>query len=306
RRRAAANPNQKEGFYEMTLQIGDGLASMTGVFNLESACPQVLDLCMAPGGFTATAKKYLPTSLINAVTLPPQIGGYEVMAKEICQQITYADITMYSSEMDFEEEIPAGHPDSKKFEICRPYLGKQYDLVICGGAVGKSHPREWYRNDCEGPRLTVSQLVFAMNRLKNGGSLVLLLHRVESCWDTVCILHAFSEFSDIQLYKHPKFHAITSTFYLVAKNVDLENEAARASLSYWKCLWKYLTFKDFGNISPPRSSLYESTDAFVRKLRDEFGPRFIKIAQPIWEIQAKTLRRAPFTKHLEASRRHNH
>lgn len=136
----------------MTLQIGDGLASMTGVFNLESACPQVLDLCMAPGGFTATAKKYLPTSLINAVTLPPQIGGYEVMAKEICQQITYADITMYSSEMAFEEEIPAGHPDSKKFEICRPHLGKQYDLVICGGAVGKNHPREWYRNDCEGPR----------------------------------------------------------------------------------------------------------------------------------------------------------
>ncbi|PGH36574.1 hypothetical protein GX50_00611 [[Emmonsia] crescens] len=279
----------------MTLHVGEGLASKTGIFNLQNACPKVLDLGMAPGGFTGTAAKNLPGSLIDAVTLPCQIGGYEVMAKQVCRRIVYADITMYSKEMAYEEKIPAGHPDSNKFETCRPFSGDVYDIVICGGAVGSDHPRGSYRSGCEGTRLIVSQLVFAMNRLKPGGSVVLLLHRVES-WDTVCILHAFNEFSDIQLYKHPKCHAIKSSFYLVAKNVNLEHDVARASISYWKNLWKYLTFKEFEDIPLPLSSFYGSDYAFLQRLRDEFGPQFLSMARPVWEIQAKALRRAPFTK----------
>ncbi|CRL28785.1 unnamed protein product [Penicillium camemberti] len=93
----------------------------------------------------------------------------------------------------------------------------------------------------------VSQLVFAMHRLKPGGSIVLLLHRIES-WDTVCILHAFNEFSDIQLYKHRKAHAIKSSFYLVAKRVNMEHHTARGSMGYWKSLWRYLTFEHFKEI----------------------------------------------------------
>lgn len=73
-----------------------------------------------------------------------------------------------------EKEVPTGHPDSNKFETSRPFFGNLYDIVICGGVVGKDHPREEYRSDCESQRLTASQLVFAMNRLKPGGSLVLL------------------------------------------------------------------------------------------------------------------------------------
>lgn len=279
----------------MTLRIGNALASTTGVFNLRSACPEVLDLCMAPGGFSTTAKRELPGSLIDAITLPPQTGGYEVMANNICRQIIYADITMYSKEIISDEHIPAGHPDSENFETSRPYVGNHYDLVICGGAVGKAHSREWYRNECEGSRLTVSQLVFAMNRLKSGGSIVLLLHRIES-WDTVCILHAFNKFSDIQLYKHPKCHAITSSFYLVAKNIDLNHEAAIISLYYWKDLWRYLTFKEFEDIPSPRSSLYRDEDAFVREVLNDFGPQFLKFAGPVWKTQADALRRSSFMK----------
>jgi 23S rRNA U2552 (ribose-2'-O)-methylase RlmE/FtsJ len=279
----------------MTQQIGRGLASATEIFNLKSATPRVLDLCMAPGGFSTTVKRKLPESLIDAVTLPPEIGGYEVMANGVCQEIIFADITMYAREMALGEEIPAGHPDSKFFETACPYLDNKYDLVFCGGAVGRQHPREEYRNNCEGSRLTISQLVFAINRLKPGGSLVLLLHRVES-WDTVCILHAFNEFSGIQLFKHPKFHAITSSFYLVARNINLEHDAVKHSLSYWRDLWKYLTFKDFKNIPLPSSRFYEAKNTFVRELRDEFGPRFLEIARPLWEIQIKALQGASFTK----------
>ncbi|KOS36095.1 hypothetical protein ACN38_g13213, partial [Penicillium nordicum] len=232
RKRNATNPDPevKESLYNMTLDIGNALASTTGVFKLESSYPRILDLCMAPGGFSATAKRELPESIIDAITLPPQTGGYEVMADNICRHITYADITMYSKEMISDGHIPADRPDSERFETSSPYVENQYDIVICGGAVAKAHLMERHRSECERSLLTVSQLVFAMNRLKPGGSIVLLLHHVES-WDTVCILHAFNQFSHIQLFKHPKCHAIKSSFYLVAKNIDLHHENAIISLS---------------------------------------------------------------------------
>lgn len=277
----------------MTLDIGNALASTTGVFKLKSSYPRILDLCMAPGGFSATAKRELPESIIDAITLPPQTGGYEVMADNICRHITYADITMYSKEMISDGHIPADRPDSEGFETSSPYVENQYDIVICGGAVAKAHLMERHRSECERSLLTVSQLVFAMNRLKPGGSIVLLLHHVES-WDTVCILHAFNQFSHIQLYKHPKYHAIKSSFYLVAKNIDLHHENAIISLSYWKDLWRYLTFKEPGNLPSPRSILYKSEDDFIQGVLSEFGPRFLELAGPVWKKQAKALRRLSF------------
>ncbi|KAJ5335671.1 uncharacterized protein N7506_005607 [Penicillium brevicompactum] len=100
----------------MTKQVGKGMAWKTNIFKLGSLRPRMLDLCMAPGGFTMTAAKETPGSLIDAVTLLTESGGYEVMAKDICQYIIYADITMYLLEMARQEIIPTAHPDSSSFE----------------------------------------------------------------------------------------------------------------------------------------------------------------------------------------------
>ncbi|KAJ5761171.1 hypothetical protein N7520_008327 [Penicillium odoratum] len=276
----------------MTSQVGAGLAADTDIFKSKSPGLKVLDLCMAPGGFTTAAAKNLTEPMIDGMTLPPEIGGYEVIAKSFCQRIIYSDITMYPTEMGYAGHVPEGHPDARKFETNQPLLGNRYSIVFCGGAVGRDHPRKDYRKDCEGTRLIVSQTVFAMNHLNPGGSIVLLLHRVEA-WDTVCILNAFNQFSEIELYKHPKCHAIKSSFYLVARNIDLEHPAAKESVSYWRSLWRYLTFKD---IPVPESTLYGSDDAFVQKLIEEFGPYYRKIARPVWKCQAKALRKQSFTR----------
>ncbi|KAF3391307.1 hypothetical protein F1880_007682 [Penicillium rolfsii] len=282
----------------MTKAVGDGLAKKTQIFKLQSTCPNVLDLGMAPGGFSATAKKYLSGAVIDAVTLPSKDGGIEVMDSEVCQKIEYADITMFTKEMEFEEDIPSEHTDYINFQKYQPFFGNLYDIVICGGAVGKSHHLEPYRKNCESSRLTVSQLVFAMNRLKIGGSVLLLLQHAES-WDTVCILNAFNQFSDIQLYKHPKIHAIKSSFYLIAKNVNLEHPVARTSISYWKELWKYLTFKDFTGIAEPISTQYGRDDDFIENIKNNFGPRYLEMVRPVWRMQAEALRKASFMQHSQ-------
>jgi hypothetical protein len=111
------------------------------------------------------------------------------------------------------------------------------------------------------------------------------------------LIHAFSQFSDVQLLKHPKFHSIKSSFYLVAKNIDLQHETAKSSMRYWRDLWKYLTFGQFSSdILPPSSRLYDTDSEFACQLRDEFGPRFVELARPVWEIQQNALRASGFTK----------
>ncbi|KAE8165713.1 hypothetical protein BDV40DRAFT_308641 [Aspergillus tamarii] len=284
----------------MTQDIGDALASATDIYNLDCSHPTILDLCMAPGGFSSTTKKYLRESNIDAVTLHPASGGHQIMARGIFRNILYADITMFAQEMAPGAAICAEHPDLTKFESTRLFLEEKYDIVFCGGAVSKIHPREQYREDCEASRLTSSELVFALNRLKSGGSLVLLLHRVES-WDTVCLLHAFDQFSDIQLFKHPKCHAIKSSFYLVAKNIDLEHDTAKLLLQHSKSLWKYLTFKSFDNVVRTSSSLYEPKSEIICQLRDGFGSRLIELAREVWTIQTQALRAADFMADRSAS-----
>ena len=96
------------------------------------------------------------------------------------------------------------------------------------------------------PVVAVSKLVCAKNWPKPGGGGPAFVEP----WDTIRILHASNAFSNIELYKHLRCHAITSSFYLVAKYTQLGHDA-RISLSYWENLWRYLILEEFRNISSP-------------------------------------------------------
>ncbi|KAF7169361.1 hypothetical protein CNMCM5623_002124 [Aspergillus felis] len=139
RRQTAAKPSRRVRgrFYKMTQGIGDALASATGIYHLDCSHPTILDLCMAPGGFSSTSKNHLPNSVIDAVTLHPDEGGYQVMAKGIFRDIVYADITMFAQEMAPGSAIPAGHPDLTKFESPRPRIRPLTGLAV----VPKLSPR---------------------------------------------------------------------------------------------------------------------------------------------------------------------
>jgi hypothetical protein len=119
----------------MTQEGGDGLASATGLLDLRGiSSPCILDLCMAPGGFSMTSKKRLPRSIIDAITLPTELGGYLVMPPGIFNEIIYADITMFAQEMvsGESERYLSGHPDSTKFHTARSYLETKNDVAFRG------------------------------------------------------------------------------------------------------------------------------------------------------------------------------
>ncbi|KAL3470294.1 hypothetical protein BJX99DRAFT_267547 [Aspergillus californicus] len=273
----------------MTKGVGRGLISATGLLDLGTNAPRVLDLCMAPGGFSATVKQDLRKARIDGLSLPTGLGGLQVMAHSVVREIVFEDITMFVAEMGMEDKIPENHPDLKKFNPSRPFLEEKYDLIFCGGGVSKLQTRAEYREGCEGERLKLAQLVFAFNRLKSGGSLVLLLHKIEY-WQTAQLFYVFSKFADIQVFKPTTSHGIKSSFYMVAKNINLDADVATSALSYWRDKWAYLTFHEFTDIQEPRVEKVEGDPDVVRELIETFGDQFLGLALPVWEAQFNALR----------------
>src|SRR2546423_6558730 len=62
--------------------------------------------------------------------------------------------------------------------------GQLFDLVLCDGQVLRTHVRAPYREMREARRLAVTQLAIGLEHLRIGGTMVVLLHKVEAT-DTV-------------------------------------------------------------------------------------------------------------------------
>ncbi|KAL5411299.1 hypothetical protein PMIN04_010310 [Paraphaeosphaeria minitans] len=190
------------------------------------------------------------------------------------------------------ETVPRCHPDHSLFLAERPFVDQRFQLIFCGGAVLRGVERADYRQNSERTRLTTSQLILAMQRIVPGGTMVVLLRKLEN-WDVLRLLHQFSSFADIQLFKPQKKHAVRSTFYLVAKNVQPDVESAKAALDEWKKNWSRATFGDIGRTGENAREVDAET---VQEIVGEFGQKLIELATPLWKIQASALKRQDFTK----------
>jgi hypothetical protein len=151
----------------MTKEIAEEMQLKTKALTPELPSVQALqslDLCMAPGGFTWGTLEYNRDAVSCGITLPPEIGGYNVWVKLPADQVKIMDVTMLASEFGVET-IPTGHPDYSLFLSERPFVDQRFQLIICGGAVLRSQKRSEHRREFERTRLTTSQLILAMQRI---------------------------------------------------------------------------------------------------------------------------------------------
>ncbi|KAM7208562.1 hypothetical protein V8F20_001243 [Naviculisporaceae sp. PSN 640] len=345
-RASADNPTEsgKQKFYEMTCKIGDDLLTLLYgprriVVSPASQAPKsisVLDLCMAPGGFsTAVLDRSSNDDVsIHGVTLPESLGGHPVRIPNWDKRIAdiqFLDVTMLASEMGITsaDEIPALHPDKKSF-ILQPLFadrGPKFDMIFCGGAVVRNHTEhetfQSYRGGSERTRLLTAQLVIAMNYIREGGTIVALLHNADT-WRSATLFHTFSKFSDarkMKLFKPREAHARKGSFYLVVRGIDPANVAVKKAVKGWKEEWKIasaLTGTDFvthnhqsgdggdpSNIASESSASVQSKDdakdvEAAKALLEVFGGRLVQLTRAVFEIQAEALQTAPWT----ASRPH--
>ncbi|KAL7934064.1 hypothetical protein V8C35DRAFT_45588 [Trichoderma chlorosporum] len=294
-RQRADNPdgNTVRFFYKMMKGIASEMNQATGalrVYVTRPGKPRMLDFCTAPGGFLESAMRANPGAEAMAFSLPPTQGGHEViMPLGSAVTFKYADITMFAGDMGYTD-IPGDHPDAASF-VLEPSIDheRRFHLIFCDGQVLRTHVRAAYLEQWEARRLTATQLAIGLEHVSLGGTMVVLLHKLEAV-DTVSLVYTFSRFSSIKLFKPRSAHAKRSSFYMVATDVQSNSPRAREAIEYWKQLWRVLTF---GSDEERRQKLSEGhTDE--RELVEQFGPDLVRLGKGIWEIQARALEKAPF------------
>ncbi|SCO54310.1 uncharacterized protein FFNC_15451 [Fusarium fujikuroi] len=248
-------------------------------------------MCVAPGGFLATAKRLNPGAEVMGFSLPPSDGGYSVLLPEDTQSsVTFLDITMLAADMGVTT-LPEDHPDIGKF-LPRQFKETQlFELVICDGQVLRTHTREPYRESREPTRLKTVQLALGLEHMKPGGTMLVLFHKLES-WDTACYIRTFSEFSSVRLFKPRVGHATRSSFYMVASNVQSQHPNARLAVKKWKELCRAATFgseEDF-------MEAFCDAGPNAEKLLEEFGSELVSHGREIWPVQARALAKASYVK----------
>ena len=298
-----ASYQQRQVFYNLMHRIGDELQSVTGTLALPKSDAEILDLCMAPGGYSVSALKYSPHARVSGLTLPESLGGHQLLIpwghSDPRVEVQFIDITMLAAEFGVRD-VPANHPDASEFSFERPWVTKAFDLVFCDGQVLRAHANHIseYRETCEATRLMCSQLILAMQRIKPGGTFIMLLHKVEM-WRTVELLSFFDRFSHVELFKPTTGHKTRSSFYLVAKDVQPYQPEALHAVKEWKASWKNATFRESAEgFDAKRVDLDNELvrDKEVSSLVENFGKRLIELGEPIWRIQKDALRQAPWFK----------
>jgi 23S rRNA U2552 (ribose-2'-O)-methylase RlmE/FtsJ len=292
----------------MTCEIGREMDVNTSVITLAAAdgirSPRVLDIGMAPGGFAQTVLRKHRDARIRGITLPSDMGGLQIMLPgwrdDLRVRIEFADITMLADEMGWPAtSIPTHHPDIAKFSSKRPFQDETFDLVFCGATGATTRHADAgaeHRESHKRVRLATSQLVLALQRLRNQGSLVLVMHKPES-FDTAEVIRTFTKCSTVRLFKSKTKHAITSSFYMVAMKVDTHSEEMQAAVVKWKKTWEDTTFPPDGALS----TCLRASEGQVREMLAEFGPQLIDLATPLWKTQADALRAASFLKESKST-----
>lgn len=302
KRKYADNANEKAqlGFFKLMRSLGHQMNRATFALKIKkrTKAPAVLDLCIAPGGFAAAALRINPQASVCGFSLPEESGGHKLhllsQDKSLTSRVNveFRDITMMAAEMGCDpDDIPAEHPEAAEFSFDRPFADQKFSLAICDGQVLRTHDRCAYRGRHEPARLTASQFVMALRRVRTNGTIVALTHQVDSL-QTFCKLHSFASFSELKLFKPVEEFGKQPSFYIVATNVKPCSEGAKQAIEECMRAWKSATF-DFDKENNKEIYGAVSLEQFDKML-DEFGPAYLELARPILAIEAAALRRAPW------------
>lgn len=278
------------------MKIGKELR-MTGAFEVLGSDPSELsslNLCMAPGGYTAAILEQYPNASVCGITLPVESGGHPMIipygSADPRVHVEFMDITMLPKEFsDRAVNIPASHPDAAKFVSQSPFSGRSFDLVLCDGSLVPGQERAGKKESLEPIRLLTAQLVFGMTRIKIGGTFVILLHKPDA-FNTIELLKDFCSISEsVTLFKPQTAHQKKASFYMVAQGVRSSGSEAHGCVAKWRACWTRATFggPDKTGVQPETPS-----DADVDALLADFGPKLIAMSQGVWKLQAQALKRA--------------
>ncbi|KAL1869649.1 hypothetical protein Daus18300_005504 [Diaporthe australafricana] len=279
--------------------ISKEIQCFTRAFTIRSteANPQILDMCMAPGVYLAKALERNPNAHAVAFTLPPSQGGHiPTLSESETLKIHLLDITMLAADMGIKSnEIPQEHPDAANFLPRHFDDGQSFDLVLYDGILLRSQDRAAYRFYREFSRLLLTQLALGLEHLRPGGTMIILLHKVERIIN-IRLLRDFARFATVKLFKPKSGHAKRSSFYMIASEIRSRDKEAIEAVQGWKREWKIATLGTDGEWREDYTRVASFGDLGIDGVLEEFGPTLIKLGQKVWRTQADALKVASFNK----------
>ncbi|KAL8814843.1 MAG: hypothetical protein Q9191_008511, partial [Dirinaria sp. TL-2023a] len=269
-RRTADNADMRTslGFFNLMQRIGNEKHEITGVMSLVDT-RNILDLCMASGGYSASALKFNSQASVSGATLPEEHGGHKLFVRDgfrgAAVRVWQGDLTSLAGDMGIDDgNILERHSDFENFQKDEIWAGERFDLVFCDSQVFRNHSHNMVesRQRFESRRLICSQLLIGLRHVRVGGSMVVLLHKIDR-WDTVLTIRTFDRFASITLFKPLAAHKSRSSFYLVAKDTQPDNEDALRGIQDWTKSWKDATFHNL--TGEDAHSDYRSEDVVLKK-----------------------------------------
>jgi hypothetical protein len=76
------------------------------------------------------------------------------------------------------------------------------------------------------------------------------------------------------------------------ERIQIDSEHLRAAVATWKEEWSTATFGSDAEYDKGRDRFAGAVDGVL----SEFGAEFIRMAEPIWDIQVSALGKAPWSK----------
>lgn len=284
-------------FFRIMKNVGEELHQSTNAFAIRPEHgdkTRILDMCMAPGGFLWAAMAHNPGCRAVAFSLPKSAGGHKVLLPHNSNvDKRFLDVTMLTEDMGVDH-IPHDHLDMGLFLPRQLNTYQLFDLVLCDGQVLRTHIRSTYREKREATRFKTSQLALGLEHLRPGGSMIVLLHKVEN-WDTAKLLYQFQEFSSIKLLKPKTSHKIRSSFYMIATDVQSQHPSAAMAIRGWKATWKVATFGSEDDYS----QFSRKSDTSVDEMLDKFGLQLLDWGRDVWRIQADALAKSTFVRNTD-------
>lgn len=288
-----ADVKLQKAFFKMMLEIGKELNKATPAFEFDLQS-NVLDFCMAPGGFVRCILSLNSDAHVDSFSLPQDQGGHRVLLRNWTKDkrisIRWSDVTMFGEEMGHLED-KCKHLSYKGPAQKWPYKIEHYDLIVCDGQVLRSHQGQELKESVEPVRLSCAKLYTGLKRNRPGGTLIALLHRINTVRN-FGIIHLFYKFSQVQLFKPVTSHKIKSSFYLVAMNIRPDEKAYAEAMTHFKQLWDHATFGIDIKSQAEFCAKWEISKKSLQPEIDEFGATFIELTWPIRKIQEDALAKA--------------
>ncbi|KAG9048596.1 hypothetical protein FS837_012451 [Tulasnella sp. UAMH 9824] len=234
-----------------------------------------LDLGCAPGGYSKCIMETNPMATGTGVCLPIHDGGHLFMLPKYMRTrytVHYADMTKYN--------LRKG--EGNGYAYPPPFQPASFDLVIADG-----HPLHSREFNARVPHvLLVTQLIIAINAVKEGGTILIKLSKPGS-FNTASILYLLDSIcSSLETIKPRTVHGNRGTFYAIARGVQ-RAEALKGYLNILCQMRRELLDSGADSGSVPR--VYERITSLAQ-LKEGYIARLIELGTPVWEVQRDHLR----------------